>query len=245
MKKLFVPLGILLLLAVVWRATSSRHETGSSTISSWKPQAAPTAQALVERQTSSTEPARPVVARASGRAEAIAAFERKKRAAGNENAPPLPPPMDAFKGLPKTDAQPINDRPFHVLGASAVPQDRYTNSSGKLLFEEIGFAIVDVKDPAWEQGVYRADNRPVLVGPNGRVAIMTGTLLVKVHEMATVPAIAAGEGLEVIAQDADTRTAYLKPPEGYALLPGQKRLQADPRVERVELEIYQSRKERK
>lgn len=247
MKKLFVPLGILLLLAVVWRATSSRHETGSSTISSWKPQNAPVAaQAPVERQTSSTAPARPASGR-DGRGDTIAAFERKRRAAGNENAPPLPPPMEAFTDIPKTDAQTINERQYHVLGASAVPRDRYTGSMGKLLLEENGFAIVELKnaDPTWEQAIFRADARPVLVNPNGRVAIMTGTVLVKVHDLASVGAIAAREGLEVLAQDEDTRTVYLKPPEGYALLAAQKRLQSDSRIERVELELYQSRKERK
>ena len=244
MKKLFLPLAILILFAAYyWRAGSSRSETGLAV------EPTPTISDPIERHADSTAPARPLPAAAApaARSDVVAAFERKRLAARDANAAPLPPPMDTFRDMQKTDVQTINDRPFHLLAATAVPRDRFSGSMGKVLLDQNGFVVFEAKSvaPGWEQAIFRADARPVLVNPNGHVAIMTGTLLIKVRDLADVAAIAASEGLEVITQDQDIRTAYLRPPEGYALLPGQKRLQADARVERVELELYQGRKERK
>lgn len=241
MKRLLIPFAALVLLAVYWWATS-QGETKSATAAQEPPTATPTTEPAAARAPSATPvPAKAAVAAPGTPADkwgaAIAALEERRKA-GEE----LPSPMQPYEGLPRTDLQDVNGRPYHVMGVTAVPRDRYTSAMGKLFLEHHGFAVVepDKAGPAWESVIFHRDARPVLVNPSGRLAIVTGTLLVKVRDLASVADIAEHEKMEVITQDESINTAYLRAPEGYAVLEGQKRLQTDARVERVEVELFQT-----
>lgn len=245
---------LLLILALVW---ALRSQTETHVLSSQAPAenggSAPVpAQPQSQSETSSAPQAHsaaaaPAESAMAGRAAALAAFERKRQAAGMEGSQTLPPPMSAFDGLPLSPKRRINQRPYHILGARAVPRDQYQASMGQILFEHNGFAVVGLASTAteaWREMVLRENDRPVVVNPsNGRLAVVTGTLIVKLRDMSAAEQLAALEKLEILSKDESIRTVFFRAPPNYLLLAGQTRLLEHPDVERVELELYQARKE--
>lgn len=119
---------------------------------------------------------------------------------------------------------------------------------GDILSEQLGFAIVAAPstsggDDQWRDLVVRDQDRPVLINPaNGRLAIVTGTIAVKLKDLSVATQLATAENLEKLTTDESINTVYFKAPEGYLLLAGQQRLTKDPNVDRVEIELYHTRK---
>lgn len=255
-KRTGIVIGILLLLGVIWRMNSlpSEIRTTESPSSAGRdvanaanpapPQAA--AQNETVRKSARAQNVNPPQ-NLNPRAQALEAFVRKQRAAGLDNAAALPPPMQAYQRLPKSKTRRINEKPFQILGVRAVPRAEYSASMGDILFEQNGFAVVALSPAAgegWQDLAWNNADRPVLVNPaNGRLAIVTGTLVVKLKDLAAADRLAAQEQLTVIAKDESTKTVYFRPPADYSLLSGQQRLVKQADVERVEIELYQSRKE--
>jgi UDP-N-acetylmuramyl tripeptide synthase len=139
----------------------------------------------------------------------------------------------------------VAGRFFHPLAAFAVRADQSSAAMGTPLFEQNGYKIysLDVKaDPAWADLMVQTEGRPVVVKPNGTLGVVTGALVVKFNDMDKVAAVASAENLHVNLIDAKSSTAFFMAPPGYSLLPGIERLRALPGVERVEMEIDQSRK---
>jgi len=254
-KRTGIVLGILLLVFVLWRLNSPSNRARSTASSSTAPDvsnvdaASPITTAQNETpQTAIPDNAKKLAENFNPRANALEAFARKQRAAGYDNGnAALPPPMQVYQNLPKTKTRRINEKPFQILGARAVPRSEYSASMGEVLFEHNGFVVVALARTAgegWQDLMWNNSDRPVLVNPaNGRLAIVTGTLVVKVRDMAAAERLAAQEQLTIVAKDESTKTVYYRPPAGYSLLSGQQRLVKQADVERVEIELYQSRKE--
>ena len=159
----------------------------------------------------------------------------------------------ALAGLPRVKAGQTPDAidehgPYEILGAVAVPASDYRPSMGDVLLEQGDYLVV-LLDPSrgddWKNLTVRPETRPLVVNPakNNRLAVVTGTLLVKLKTLEAVSAIADSEKLRVLGVDENIRTVYYKAPPGYSLLEGLQRLRARPEVEHAELELDQSRRE--
>ncbi|MBX3020213.1 MAG: hypothetical protein KF799_00930 [Bdellovibrionales bacterium] len=245
--------GLSLLVLLLWRLNTSRPETKVSEQSSQQPSsqnetAKSAPQVAVPSAAAKSSPtAQPVAPSAdfNPRASAIRAFRHKQQEAAQSGAAPSVSPV--FNSLPKSGVRRINQRPFQILAARAVPRAQYSASMGDILVEQNGFAIVEL-DPAagdrWRDLSWNEIDRPVLINStSGRLAIVTGTLVVKLKEISSADRVASQENLTVAAIDEATRTVYYRAPAGYLMLAGQQRLTQNADVEYVDIELYQARKE--
>lgn len=253
-KRYVIILGVLVATVILWRLNTPANEPRSTNISSNSPKetavpgSAPMAVSQNETVAKSVKPnPEKVPENFNPRAQALAAFAQKQKAAGLDKPTELGLPTQIYQNLPKTKTRNINEKPFQILGARAVPRAEYSASMGDILFEHNGFVVVALpraSDDNWQKLMWNNSDRPVLINPsNGRLAIVTGTLVVKLHDMAAADRLAAQENLTVIGKDESIKTVYYRPSADYALLTGQQRLQKQTDVERVEIELYQSRKE--
>ncbi|MGZ3722025.1 MAG: hypothetical protein ACXVA9_03780 [Bdellovibrionales bacterium] len=159
--------------------------------------------------------------------------------AGNDAAP-----MDRYRGLKMGDPVSVNGRQQLVLGARGVPTPKYNSSFGPILFEKYGYAIVALNtsaDPAWTELIMHESDRPLIVNPsNGRLGIVTGTLMIKFSDIHQADKLAGRENLQLMSVDESIDVGYFKAPENYRLLSASDRLRQDPGILRVELEVVES-----
>lgn len=151
-----------------------------------------------------------------------------------------------FPGVKVGPEIPINERKERVLGVRAVPTSEYNSSYGPVLFEQDGFSVValnTVAEPGWDDLVMHTNDRPVVADGNGRVGILTGTIMVKLDDIHEADKIAGSEGFQVLYLDQAINVAYFRVPENYHLLSGSQKLSQSAGVMRVELEVAQGRKE--
>jgi len=158
---------------------------------------------------------------------------------GNDSSP-----MVRYNGLQMSKPVQVNARGRVVLGARAVPTGTYDSSFGPVLFEQNGFSIVALNtknDPSWNDLVMHESDRPVVVNPgNGRLGIVTGTLIVKFTDIHQADKLAGREGLQLMSVDESIGVAYFHAPENYHLLSGSEKLRKSADVERVELEVVEN-----
>lgn len=159
--------------------------------------------------------------------------------AGNDASP-----MDLYRGLKMSDAVKLNGRDRIVLGARAVPTAQYNSSFGPVLFQRSGFSIVGLNlgaDPQWNDLIMHESDRPVVVNPaNGQLGIVTGTLMIKFSDIHQADKLAGRENLQLTSLDEAIGVGYFKAPDNYHLLSASQRLQNEPDVLRVELEVVDS-----
>lgn len=172
--------------------------------------------------------------------------ELSRRQTAQTDSPPKG--LEAYRHLAMGSARRINERSFRVLGARAVRATDYSPRMGEVLFEKDGFRVVPlaagVAEEDW-QGMQLKDGEfPVVVNSsNGRLGLVTGTLVIKMADLSRAAELASREGLAIVHVDESISTVYLKAPAGYRLLPGMERIRGERgQVERVELEIYESKK---
>jgi hypothetical protein len=153
-------------------------------------------------------------------------------------------PMDRYRGLKISDEVTLNGRHQKVLGARAVPTSNYNSSFGPVLFEKNGYSIVAMNtanDPQWNDLVMHDSDRPVIVNAsNGRLGIVTGTLMIKFSDIHQADKLAGRENLQLLSLDESIGVGYFKAPENYQLLSAQTRLSTSPDVLRVELEVVEA-----
>jgi hypothetical protein len=158
-------------------------------------------------------------------------------------------PMERYRGLRLGPKVAMGEREALLLGARAVPEERYSAVMGPVLFRQSGFVMVS--HPAG--GDLRVGNGdfPVVVNPgNGRPGIVTGTLIATLsgtgadftNASASAGRLAARSGLRLLYVDKSLGVAYFKAPQGSLLLTVRRRLLADPAVRAVEVETIYGRK---
>jgi len=134
----------------------------------------------------------------------------------------------------------VNGRAMDLLAAVAVPKDEYRTNMGAILFEQNGFAIVADRSVRARDLMVNGYRRPVVRNPaNGRLGIVSGTLICIFREGYTPEHIAQREGFETLLWNESSRTAYFKAGAGYPLLRGAAALARDPEIESVEIEVLQ------
>lgn len=168
---------------------------------------------------------------------------RLERGSGRETSP-----TERYRGLEISAALKINNHDQQVLAARAIPTPDYSAKQfGPLLFEENGFSIVAVdtrNSEPWADLVVHEADRPVVVNPaNGRLGVVTGTVILKLRNIADAEKIATRENFKLLSVDSTIDTAYFRARENYGLVSGSQRLQRDPGITRVELEVVQGRLE--
>jgi hypothetical protein len=135
----------------------------------------------------------------------------------------------------------VNGRNQMVLGARAVPTSKYDPSFGPVLFKKNGYSIVALDtdaDPSWQEMVMHDSDRPLVVNPsNGRLGVVTGTLMIKFSDLHAADRIAGRENLQLLSLDESIGVGYFKAPENYQLLYASDRLRKDRDILRVELEV--------
>jgi hypothetical protein len=152
--------------------------------------------------------------------------------------------MQRYKGLKMSDPLDMNGRKQMVLGARAVVRSDYRPYMGKILFEHQSYVVFEQDTAAslnWKNLVVRAADRPLVVNPNGRLGVVTGTLVVKLSDVHKADVLAGRENLQLLRLDEAVGIAYFRAPENYELMTGAERLRKSPDVERVEIEIVQSK----
>lgn len=176
---------------------------------------------------------------------ALIPFSRRglDRGTGRETSP-----TERYRGLEISAALKINEHDQQVLAARAIPTSNYSAKQfGPLLFEENGFSIVAMdtrNSEPWADLVVHEADRPVVVNPaSGRMGVVTGTVILKLSNIADAEKIAERENLTLLSVDPTINTAYFRAPEKYGLVSGSQRLQEDPGVVRVELEVVQGPRE--
>ena len=155
-------------------------------------------------------------------------------------------PMDRYKNFSFGETLEINERSQKVLGARAVPKENYLPYMGEIAFRHEGYVVMAVNPsitPNWKSLVVGGKDRPVVVNPgNGRPGIVTGTLVIKFADIRQAEVLAGRENLQLLKIQENIGVAFFRAPEYYELGPAINRLQQIPGVQRVELEILQSRK---
>lgn len=158
---------------------------------------------------------------------------------GNDSSP-----MERYRGLKLSEEVKVNGRPQFVLGARAVPTPKYNSSFGPVLFEKNGYSIVGLNtdaDASWQQGPMHEGDRPVVVNTsNGRLGIVTGTLMIKFSDLHQADKLAGRENLQLLDTDESIGVGYFRAPENYPLLSAVDRLKNQPDVLRVELEVVEA-----
>ena len=127
-----------------------------------------------------------------------------------------------------------------MLGARAVPTKDYVSSYGPVLFTENGFSIVAIDtaaDGTWKDLILGKADRPVVVNTaNARLGVVTGTLIVKLKDVAEADRFAGRQNLQLLSVDDLISTAYYRAPEGFPMLAGAEQLRQDAVVESIEVE---------
>jgi hypothetical protein len=172
--------------------------------------------------------AKPMVARRSPHGPAGVSFSKQQ-----------------FPSVKVGPAVTINSQTQTVLGARAVATPQYDRSFGPVLFEQSGYSVVSlntVAEPGWDDLIMHAKDRPVVSDANGRVGIVTGTLIVKLDDIHLADKIAGRENFQLLGLDEAIGVAYFRVPENYRVLSGAQKLAQSAGVLRVEIEIVQGRK---
>lgn len=153
-------------------------------------------------------------------------------------------PMQRYDGLKLSSPVKVNSRAALILGARAVPMSLYNNSFGPVLFEQDGYSVVALdtaQDPSWSELVMHESDRPLIVNPsNGRLEIVTGTLLVKLVDIKEADRLGGLENLQLLSVDEAINVAYYRAPENFHLLAGAEHLSKNPTVRNVEIEVVKA-----
>lgn len=240
--------GVLLSIVIValyWWFWDSAPRTSSQTdLASTPSSPAPTETAEKPQSTTTTtetKAVRAVRSLGANPSKPPPFLSRRKpgRVAGTDKSP-----MERFKGLKMSDPLEMNGRRQMVLGARAVVKSEYRPYMGKILFEHDNYVVLEQDTNAsvnWKNLVVRPSDRALVVNPNGRLGVVTGTLIVKLADKHKADVLAGRENLQLLHLDEAVGVAYFRAPENYELVVGAERLKKSPDVERVEIEIVQNK----
>lgn len=253
-KTTVVVLALAVLLGIYW-FRPSRLETRALEQSSRSPRVAapgatpPAASAAVANPSVTPSPpslpptkTAPAQSSVAGKIAAISAFERRARTKSASNQER----ERGLNALKKSELKSIGNGGYQAVTAVAVPAPRYTASMGEPLLAVNGFKVVAGETEGWQTLTFHEQARPVVMNASGRLGVVTGTVIVKAHDLAAARAYANRMGLKELLSDESISTLYLRPAEGVALVDLRSALaQKSALFERVDLEIMDSVKEAK
>lgn len=130
-------------------------------------------------------------------------------------------------------------RSYEILKLKAVPRDEYRSGMGDAVLERFGFVFFAREDSrlTLQAGL------PVVLNPsNGILGVITGTVIATIRSANEARAVAATHNLELKSVDESVKLVYLGAHNDQSLGEVVARLEEDPSVQNVTLEVVQSRK---
>ncbi len=134
----------------------------------------------------------------------------------------------------------IESSNYEILNLRAIPSADYNSGQGDVVLEKFGYVFVKSDDASIPQMLI-TDSRPVVAkSSNGMIALVTGTLIVKLKDASAAQMLAQSYGLELKSYDADVMTAYYKVPSGSSVVSATQILAQNSSVSVVQPEIVQA-----
>lgn len=137
----------------------------------------------------------------------------------------------------------INESSFYLANARAVLASENNSNINPSIYSLAGYVIVKTEGAAPEDLVIGSDSKPVVVNSkNSSFGVVTGTIILKLKEIARAQEITDLLDLEVIFVDEATSRLYLKAPENVSLFGLISEIKKNNLIESVELEIIENTK---
>lgn len=133
------------------------------------------------------------------------------------------------------------EEPFDRLRLRAVEKNRFEPSMGAEVGQLLGYVLVEASGP--NAPLVTGDSLPVVSSKsNGRLGIVTGTIIVTLRDPERASALESSYGLELKYEDKPSRQAYFAANLGLPLDQLVEALTNDQGVESARLEIVQGKK---